>query len=332
MGLISLREAFGRALVEAGKKHKDILVISCDLKGATKTNYFFEEFPERSFEVGIAEANGLGISAGLALSGYRPFISSFASFITGKNVEIRTSIAYNKAPVVIIGTHGGLIGPDGTTQAGLQDITTMRAMPNFILLQPASPRETKAIIEYLAQSRDLAYVRIARNEVPEIYSKDYKFVLGKGYVLREGADLTVISSGPPVHTCLKAAQKLKEIIDVRVVNMPTLKPVDKAIITQSTIKTEGIVTVEDHTTEGGLGSIVCEVVAEQGLTVPVYRHGIYDTFTESGSPAALESKYKLDTAGICNVIERFYAQIPGMKSEKATAKKLTGMAEKLLHV
>jgi transketolase len=145
---MEIREAFGQALLEAGREYKDVVVVSCDLKSATRTKYFFKVFPERSFEVGIAEANGLGISAGLALAGYRPFISSFGAFITGKNVEIRTSIAYNKAPVVIVGTHGGLIGPDGTTQAGIQDITTMRAMPNFVILQPASPLETRQIVKY----------------------------------------------------------------------------------------------------------------------------------------------------------------------------------------
>lgn len=321
MALMSLREAFGKALVEAGKKYKNVVVVSCDLRGATKTKYFFNEFPERSFEVGVAEANGLGICAGLALAGYRPFISSFAVFITGKNVEIRTSIAYNRAPVVIVGTHGGLIGPDGTTQAGLQDITTMRAMPNFILLQPASPLETKAIVEYLAQSRHPAYVRIARNVVPEIYAEDYRFELGKGYVLKEGTDLTLISSGPPLHACLRAAEKLKKMIDVRVVNMPTLKPIDRDIILQSAVQTQGVITVEDHTIEGGLGGIVCEVITEEeGVSTPVFRHGIRDTFTESGSPEALEAKYQLDADGICHIIERFYARIASYKNNKLDSK------------
>ncbi len=304
----SIRDAFGHSLVEVGRQFDNIVVVSCDLKGATKTRAFFEAFPERSFEVGIAEANGIGIAAGLALSGYRPFISSFASFITGKNVEIRTSVAYNQAPVIVVGTHGGLIGPDGTTQAGLQDITTMRAMPNFTILQPASPRETAAMVRYLACCFKPAYLRIARNTVPEIYPTKYEFVPGKGRQLRTGKDLTLISSGPPIHACLCAADLLADTLDIGVVNLPTLKPVDRDIIIDNAVKSGGIITVEDHSIEGGLGSIVCEVLAESGTPAPVRRHGIYDEFTESGPPAELERKYRLDAAGICEVIEQFQSQ------------------------
>jgi len=311
---MEIREAFGQALVEVGKKYNNVLVVSCDLKGATRTKYFFKEFPNRSFEVGIAEANGLGICAGLALSGYRPFISSFGAFITGKNVEIRTSIAYNKAPVVIIGTHGGLIGADGTTQAGIQDITTMRAMPYFILLQPASPIETKAIVEYLAATRELAYLRIARNNVPEIYDENYRFKLGKGYILKDGSDITVISSGPMVHNVLEAANILKNEIKVRVVNLPTLKPVDKELIIACGTQTKAILTVEDHTIEGGLGSIVSEVIAETGTVVSVRRHGIFDVFTESGSPKELEEKYGLDVRSIVEIIRECVFQAKDKKA------------------
>ncbi len=307
---MEIREAFGQALLEVGKKHKDIVVVSCDLKGATRTKYFFKAFPKRSFEVGIAEANGIGISAGLALAGYRPFISSFGSFITGKNVEIRTSIAYNNAPVVIVGTHGGLIGPDGTTQAGIQDITTMRAMPSFLLLQPASPIETVAMVKYLAVSREMAYLRIARNNVPEIYDKEYRFNLGKGYVIRDGNDITVISSGPMVHNAISAADMLRNDVGVRVINLPTLKPIDKEIILSSGVKTKAILVVEDHTVEGGLGSMVCEIVAEAGVPIPVWRHGIPDVFTESGTPEDLELKYNLDSVSIAKKVRECLSLLP----------------------
>ena len=302
----AIRDAFGHALIEAGKKHEDVVVVSCDLKGATKTREFFDEFPNRSFEVGIAEANGVGISAGLALAGYRPFISSFGAFITGKNVEIRTSIAYNKAPVVIVGTHGGLIGPDGTTQAGLQDITTMRAMPNFVVLQPASAIETTAMVRYVAEHRQPTYLRIARNELPEIYDTNYVFALGKGHVIRDGSDITIISSGPPVHAALEAAESLRDQLQVRVVNIPSLKPVDEGLVIQCSTETDGIITVEDHSIEGGLGSIVAEIVAQYGLKTPVHRHGIRDIFTESGTPSELEKKYELDAAGIVKQIKSFH--------------------------
>jgi transketolase len=306
---IAIRDEFGRALVRAGEEHPSVVVISCDLKGATKTRAFFDAFPTRSFEVGIAEANGIGISAGLALAGFRPFISSFASFITGKNVEIRSSIAYNNAPVVVVGTHGGLIGPDGATQAGLQDVTTMRAMPNFIILQPASPIETAAMVSYLAVSREPAYLRIARNEAPELYNQSYRFQLGRGQVLRDGSDMTIISSGPPVHSALKAASMLAEHVSIRVVNMPTLKPIDKELIIRCARETRGIMTVMDHSVEGGLGSMVAEVVAEHGLHTPVYRHGIRDVFTESGTPAELERKYELDGDGLATHLFRFMRNI-----------------------
>jgi transketolase len=309
MSSMAIRDAFGEALVEVGKLHPNVVVVSCDLKGATKTKKFFDVFPERSFEVGIAEANGLGICAGLALSGLRPFISSFGSFITGKNVEIRTSIAYNKAPVVIVGTHGGLIGPDGTTQAGLQDVTTMRVMPHFIVLQPASPIETKAIIHYVAQSQDLVYLRVARNKVPEIYTSDYKFVLGKGHIIHEGKDLVIFASGPVVHNALEAARLLKDQISIRVVNLPSLKPVDRQLIIDSAKKTQAVFTLEDHSIEGGLGSIVCEVIAEAGLATPVYRHGIRDVFSESGTPEELEEKFELNTPGTIKHIQNFFTKL-----------------------
>ena len=300
---IAIRDAFGQALVKAGYEYDKVVAISCDLKGATKTSEFFSKFPSRSFEVGIAEANGIGIAAGLALSGYRPFISSFGAFITGKNVEIRTSIAYNAAPVVVVGTHGGLIGPDGTTQAGLQDITTMRAIPNFIIVQPASAVETKAMVQYLASTRQPAYLRIARNELAEIYEHDYKFILGKGHIIRDGTDITLISSGPPVHAAAQASDYFGSELKVRVVNMPSLKPIDENLISQCATETKTIMTIEDHSIEGGLGSMVSEVVTENGLDCSGIRHGIKDVFTESGTPSQLEEKYQLDSTGIIEQIK-----------------------------
>ena len=298
----ALRDAFGEALVEIGEIFPDVVVVSCDLKSATKTKDFFTRFPERSFEVGIAEANGIGVSAGLALSGLRPFISSFGSFLTGKGLEIAMSVAYNNAPVVLVGTHGGLIGPDGTTQAGIRDVSVMRSMPGIILLQPCSPIEARAMVHYLAGSRQAAYLRVARNEVPEVYDSSYRFVPGKGHVLREGTSLALISSGPMVHNCLKVAEDLSARASIRVINLPSLKPIDRELILQTATSCSAIVTVEDHTIEGGLGSMVCEVVCSEGLPTPVVRHGIMDVFTESGSPAELEKKYKLDAAGIAEVV------------------------------
>ncbi len=307
--MISIRDSFGLALVEAGSKYENVVAVSCDLKSATRLKGFFEKFPNRSFEVGISEANGIGISAGLALSGFRPFISSFGSFITGKNVEIRTSIAYNEAPVVVIGTHGGLIGPDGTTQAGLQDISVMRSIPKFQVFQPASPIETNSMIHYSASSKDMIYIRIARNEVPEIYDKSYQFEPGKGSILNEGNQITLISSGPCIHACLDAARKLRDIISIRVLNIPSIKPIDKDLLLKCANETLGIMVVEDHSIEGGLGSVVSEVISTYGIGIRIHKHGINNSFIVSGKPNELENLYKLDSPGIIEEIKKFWMKI-----------------------
>lgn len=298
----AIRDAFGRAMVTAGKRYPTVVAVSCDLKAATRLQPFFTAFPERSFEVGIAEANGIGISAGLALSGFRPFISSFGAFLTGKNVEIRTSVAYNRAPVVLVGTHGGLIGPDGATQAALQDIAVMRTMPNMLVFQPATPIETAAVVDYVSRSREPVYLRIARNPVPELYEADYEFVPGRGHVIREGSDVVVFSSGVPVHAALAAAAALAAELSVCVVNLPSLKPVDGNLIVERARRARLVVTVEDHDVTGGLGGIVAEVLADHGVGVPVHRHGLRDTFIQSGTSAQLEEHFELDAPGIARVI------------------------------
>ncbi len=299
----AIRDAFGKAMVEVGARCPDVVAVSCDLKGATKMLPFFKAYPERSFEVGIAEANGVSVAAGLALAGLRPFISSFGAFLTGKNVEIRSSIAYNQAPVVLVGTHGGLIGPDGATQASLQDVSVMRSIPGMKVYQPATPVETRAIIHHAADSRDMIYLRIARNEVPELFDPaTHYFVPGRGFTVREGEDMTIISSGPPVHAALQAAAMLAPELSIRVVNLPSLKPVDKALILQCARETRLIVTVEDHDIAGGLGGIVAEIIAGAGLPCPVVRHGLDDVFISSCKPAELERQYRLDAPGVAEVV------------------------------
>lgn len=302
----ALRDVFGESLAEAGQKYSDVVAVSCDLRGATRLQKFFDVFPERSIEVGIAEANAIGISTGLALSGFRPFIASFGAFISGKNVEIRTSIAYNKAPVVVVGTHGGLIGPDGATQAALQDISVMKSVPFFQVLQPASPIETEAIIDYAAQSRELIYLRIARNTVPEIYDENYRFTPGKGHTLRDGDDITLISSGPPVHAALEAADHM-DCASVRVVNMPSIKPFDSELAVKCAKETKLVVVVEDHSIEGGLGSTVAQTIAASGVGTRVNCHGIGETFAESGSPQDLESAFGLDAKGIFKFMNKAWS-------------------------
>lgn len=301
----ALRDVFGDTLVSCGKKNKKLVAVSCDLKEATRLSKFFNAFPERSFEVGIAEANAIGIASGLALSGLRPIISSFGAFITGKNVEIRTSISYNNAPVIIIGTHGGLIGPDGATQSGLQDIAIMRTIPNIKVFQPSSPNQTKGIIEYVCETNDMVYVRIARNKVPEIYNNTYKFKPYSSHILLPGEDITIFSSGPILHSCIQAAKELSNKVSIKVCDIPSLKPVNKDFIIENSIKSNLIFTFEDHNIEGGLGSIVSEIITMNGIKKKVLRFGLDDEFIISGTPNELEKYFHLDSSGIKDTIIKY---------------------------
>ncbi len=295
----ALRNVFGNHLVKLGKKYKNLIVISCDLKAATKTIDFFKMFPKRSFEVGIAEANGLGISAGLALSGFKTLISSFGAFIAGKQLEIRTSISYNNAPVTIIGTHGGFIGPDGATQSGTQDISIMTAMPNFEVFQPCSPIETKKILEYVIKSKKPSYVRISRNEVNEIFNKNYKFIPGNAKEIIRDKKNFIISSGPMIHNCIEAIQILKRKYNIKVglVNINTFKPLKKFSLNKILKLAKNILVVEDHTFYGGLFSIVNQKLKEN-KKINIDYLAINDDFVDSGKPIELEKKYGLDPLNI----------------------------------
>ena len=303
--MLALRDVFGDTLVSCGKKNKKLVAVSCDLKEATRLSKFFNAFPERSFEVGIAEANAIGIASGLALSGFRPVISSFGAFITGKNVEIRTSISYNNAPVIIIGTHGGLIGPDGATQSGLQDIAIMRTIPNMQVFQPSSPNQTKSIIEYVCETNDMVYVRVARNKVPEIYNNTYKFKPYSSHIVLPGEDITIFSSGPILHSCIKAAKELSSNISIKVCDIPSLKPVNKDFIIENSIKSNLIFTFEDHNIDGGLGSIVSEIITMNGIKKKVLRFGLDDEFIISGTPDELEKYFHLDSSSIKETIMNY---------------------------
>ena len=200
----SLRDAFGESLVNEAQNIENIVAVSCDLKKACKLDNFFKKFPNRSFEIGIAEANAIGIAAGLSFMGYRPFLASFGSFISGKNIEIRTTISYNLAPVVIVGTHGGLIGADGATQAALQDIAVMRTIPDIEIFQPCTPIDVEQLMKYVVRSNKPTYLRIGRNEIKEFFDHEHKFQLGIGNVIKNGSKNLVISSGPVVRNCIDA--------------------------------------------------------------------------------------------------------------------------------
>jgi len=304
----ALRNIFGEYLVDLGKKNKKICVVSCDLKTATKTSSFFKEFPERSFEVGIAEANGLGVATGLALKGFIPIISSFGAFITGKFLEIRTSISYNNVPVKIIGTHGGFIGKDGATQSGTQDLSLMMSLPNFEVFQPCSPIETIKILDYIIKSKKPSYVRICRNNVGEVYNKNYKFIPGKPEELIKSKINTIISSGPLIFNCLDAIKLLsKKKINVGLVNINSIKPFNYAAFNKILKTKKNILVVEDHVSHGGLSSLVYETIAKSKIKINNIRSlNLDDKFSESGNPSDLEKANGFDSKNIARIFyEKF---------------------------
>jgi transketolase len=301
---IAIRETFGREVVKLAKKNKKILALTADLKNATKIEYFFNEFPLRSFEIGIAEANCVGIATGLALSGYRPIVTSFGSFLTGKNVEIRVSTAFNNAPVILVGTHGGLIGPDGPTQSGLQDISVMRSIPNIKVFQPATNIETAAILKHCLKINDPIYLRISRQANKEYLKKNYVFKEGQPVeIIKDYRDAVLFCSGNTVERCVDAANLInkKFKIKVGVVNIPSIKPLNSNALCKILNNTKLAICFEDHSTYGGLGSAIIESVSKFRIKTPVILRGI-NVFTESGSINDLYKKYKLDEKSIFKIV------------------------------
>ncbi|KZL91004.1 transketolase family protein [Clostridium magnum] len=304
--IIATREAYGKALAELGNKY-EFFVFDADLAEATKTGIFKKAFPERFFDAGIAESNMISTAAGMAACGDVVFASSFAMFAAGRAFEqVRNSVCYPNLNVKICATHAGLsVGEDGATHQCLEDIGIMRTIPNITILSPVDAVETKAAIEVAIQTDGPFYVRLGRMGVPVINDEStYKFELGKGVTLREGKDVTIISTGIMVFEALKAAETLeKENISARVINLHTLKPVDKDIIIKAAQETGAIVTVDEHNVMGGLGSIVAEVVVEK-YPVPMRIVGVNDTFGQSGKPAQLFEKYNLTSNDVVNSVKQ----------------------------
>ncbi|WMM23741.1 transketolase family protein [Tissierella sp. MB52-C2] len=300
--MIATRDAYGEALKELGKINENIVVLDADLSGSTKTSVFAKSYPERFFNVGIAEQNLIGTAAGLAAAGKIPFASTFAMFATGRAFEvIRNSVCYPNLNVKIAATHAGLtVGEDGATHQALEDISLMRSLPNMVVLSPADGIEAKQCIYEAAKHNGPVYIRLGRAKTPVIFDENYKFEIGKGVELKEGTDITIIATGVMVERALTASEKLlEEGIKARVINMSTIKPIDKDIIIKAAKETKGIVTVEEHSIIGGLGSAVAEVVVENHLT-PVVRIGTMDTFGESGDGFKLLDKYGLNVENIIN--------------------------------
>ena len=305
---VATRDSYGNALAECGAEFPDLVVLDADLAGATKTGVFKKAFPDRHIDCGIAECNMTGIAAGLATCGKIPFISSFAMFAAGRNFEqVRNSIGYPHLNVKIGATHAGItVGEDGATHQCNEDVALMRTIPGMTVIVPSDDVEAKAAVRAAIEMNGPVYLRFGRAAVPVINDKpDYKFEVGKGVLLREGKDVTIIASGITVASALEAAEMLAaDGIDAEVINIHTIKPLDEELVLASAKKTGKVVTAEEHTVIGGLGSAVCDCLSEKHPT-PVLRIGMQDTFGESGPANALVEKYGLDGKGIYEKVKGF---------------------------
>ena len=305
---VATRESYGNALVALGEKYDNLVVLDADLAAATKTGIFRKAFPERHIDCGIAEANMMGIGAGLALTGKVPFCSTFAMFAAGRAFEqVRNAIGYPHANVKIGATHAGIsVGEDGASHQCNEDIALMRTIPGMTIINPADDVEARAAVEAAYLMNGPVYLRFGRLAVPVINDRpDYKFEIGKGVVLKEGKDLTIFATGLEVNESIEAAKMLAEDgIDAEVINIHTIKPIDADLIIKSAAKTGKVVTVEEHSIIGGLGGAVAEVLSEKQPT-KMLRIGVRDTFGESGPAVKLLEKYELDAKGIYKQIKVF---------------------------
>lgn len=295
--MIATRDAYGETLAELGAENKDVVALDADLSGSTKTGVFAKKFPERFFNMGIAEANMVGTAAGLAAVGKIPFLSTFAIFAAGRAWEqIRQSAAYPKANVKIVATHGGVtVGEDGGSHQSVEDIAIMRAIPNITVIVPADGVETKGAIRAAAAMKGPVYVRLGRNKVPTIFPEDHRFEIGKGAEMVAGSDMTFITTGLMTAQAIAAAESLKkEGISARVVHIGTIKPLDQEIILKAARETGAIVTAEEHSVVGGLGGAVAELLGENCPT-PMKRIGINDRFGTSGKAEELLKYFGLTT-------------------------------------
>jgi len=297
--MVNPRNAYGEALIELGAKHKNLVVLDADLSKSTKTIMFAKKYPERFFEMGIAEANMMSTSAGMASCGKIPFVSTFAVFATGRVYDqIRMDIAYSKANVKIFATHGGIsVGKDGASHQMIEDIALMRVLPNMTVIAPSDATQTGRIVHLMAEQKGPMYARVGRADAPLIYEKnDLKDIkIGKAITVKDGSDITIIACGTMVEPALETHIALKkEKISARVIDMHTIKPLDEKIILKSAKETNAVITAEEHSVIGGLGGAVAETLAENNVSTKFLRMGIRDIFCESGAPAELMEKYELN--------------------------------------
>lgn len=304
--MIATRESYGNTLVELGKKYKNLVVLDADVSKATKTCLFHEKFPKRFFDMGISEQDMMGTAAGLALTGKIPFASTFAIFATGRAYEqIRNTIAYSHVNVKIAATHAGItVGEDGASHQSFEDLALMRVIPGMTIFSPCDDRETHWALEESCKINGPVYIRLSRPKVEEVYGAKTKFELGKAVIHGEGKDATIIATGVMVQEALKAQAMLKEDgLEVSVMDFHTIKPLDQEAILKAAQETKLIVTAEDHSVIGGLGSSVCEVLAEAGSSVRVKRIGIQDVFGQSGKWNELMEYYGLTASKIVEVVK-----------------------------
>lgn len=302
----SIREAFGKKLAELGGLDERIVALDADLACSTQTKLFAKEYPDRFFNVGIAEQNMIATASGLALTGKIPFAATFAVFATGRTYDqIRTSVCYQNTNVKIIGTHGGItVGEDGATHQALEDVSLMRCLPNMTVIVPTDCNECEQVIDFVAKHDGPVYIRLSRNNLPDIYPSGYKFNPYKAYILQEGTDVTIVSNGDVFAEVCKATEILEQKgLSVELISLPVVKPFDSQTIIESAKKTGLVVTVENHSINGGIGSVVSEVLSEN-LPTRVCRIGMNDVFGQSGTPKDLLEFYGLNAEGIANrVIE-----------------------------
>lgn len=305
-GVKDTRSGFGEGLHELGKKNKDVVALCADLTGSLKMNAFQDDFPDRFFQVGIAEANMMGIAAGMTIGGKIPFTGTFANFSTGRVYDqIRQSIAYSNKNVKICASHAGLtLGEDGATHQILEDIGMMKMLPNMTVIVPADFNQTKLATMAIAEREGATYLRFGRPKVPIFTKEDAKFEIGKADVIFEGNDVSIIACGHLVWKAIEAAQELAKLgIDAEVINMHTIKPLDEEAILKSAKKTGCVVTAEEHMLNGGLGDSVAQVLT-RNLPTPQEYVGVNDTFGESGTPDELMEKYNIDTTAVINAVKK----------------------------
>lgn len=304
------RDAYGETLVELGKENPDIVVLDADLSKSTKTAAFGEKFPDRFFNMGIQEADMVGVASGLALAGKIPFVSSFACFVVCKAYDqLRMSVAFPKVNVKIVASHGGIsVGEDGASQQSIEDIALMTSLPGFVVMNPCDAFQTKALVRASAKYKGPVYIRTGRPKTPLIYNDQSRFEIGKGVRLKEGKDITLVANGLLVYEALVAEEKLKsEGIEASVIDMHTIKPLDEELLIEEARKTHGFVVCEEHQIWGGLGSAVARVLAQKSPSVIEFI-AIQDTYAESGKPEELFQKYGLTSTHIIQAAKKVLAK------------------------